>query len=88
MGGLDLITLTISDTSSDIELWESTWVIPSVEYGQYVATITLVNETNDTIVLEKTWNILPENIRANDNQSDRSTNETPDQLHQTTNQTD
>ena len=60
MGGLDLITLTISDTSPDIELWESTWVVPRVEDGQYVATITLVNETNDTIVLEKTWYVLPD----------------------------
>jgi hypothetical protein len=87
MGGLDLITLSLSDTCSDVEIWQTNWVVPSSNDSEYRAIITLTNETNGSIVLEKNWNILPDTIRENDNESGWSTNETPDPLHQSTNQT-
>ncbi len=87
MGGLDSIALLLSDTTSDVQIWQTPWVVPTVNAGEYIATITLINETNESIVFETKWILLPPDLGENDYNSNETTNEPSNQLNQSGNQT-
>ena len=86
MGGFEIVVLSLLDNNSYIKLWQATWVVPDVDSGDYVATITLMNDTNGSFVLEATWSILPVELIVCNNNSDGMMNETNNQLNRSINQ--
>jgi hypothetical protein len=85
MGGLETVILSHWENNSYVKLWQASWVVPDVDSGDYVAAITLMNDTNGSFVLEKTWSILPDEIITSNNCSDGIANETNNQVNQSTN---
>jgi hypothetical protein len=86
MGGLEIVVLSLLDNNSYIKLWQAAWVVSDVDSGDYVATITLMNDTNGSFVLEATWSILPDELIDCNNNSDGMMNETNNQVNQSINQ--
>ncbi|MCX6663349.1 MAG: hypothetical protein NTZ75_03800 [Euryarchaeota archaeon] len=86
MSGLENVVLSLLDNNSYIKLWQAAWVVPDVDSGDYVATITLMNDTNGSFVLEATWSILPDELIDCNNNSDGMMNETNNQVNQSINQ--
>jgi hypothetical protein len=86
MGGLETKYLSLLNTTSYINSWQATWVVPDAGSGDYVASITLMNDSNGSFVLEKIWSILPEEIIDFQNISDGIRNETENQVNQSSNQ--
>jgi len=85
MSDLEIVVLSLLDNNSYIKLWPAAWVVPDVDSGDYVATITLMNDTNGSFVLEETWSILPDELIDCNNNSDRMMNETNNQVNQSSN---
>jgi len=86
MGDLDCKPLFLIKTESHVQKWQTTWTVPSCNPGEYLATITLVNETNESNTFGKIWIVIPE---TNSQETfNVSTNETVELLNQTNNQTE
>lgn len=62
MGGIETINLLLSDNSSLEQLWQTVWVVHDVDVGEYVATITALDEENTSYRSEVRWSVLPQEI--------------------------
>ncbi len=82
MGGIQTVVLSLIENNSYGELWQASWVVPDVDDGTYIACITYRNDTNSSCVVEKTWNILPDETIERSNDSYGKTDETNNTVNQ------
>ena len=85
MSGIESLDLSLVDNSSGIELWQTVWVVPVVEVGNHIATVTLVDTNNNSFVSEASWSVLSDDV-VDGNYSEIPTNENSnDLINQTVN---
>ena len=86
ISGIESLDLSLVDNSSGIELWQTVWVVPVVEVGNHIATVTLVDTNNNSFVSEASWSVFSDDAVVDSNYSEIPTNETSDEpINQTDN---
>jgi len=82
MGGFENINLYLSEDSGEEQIWNGLWAVPSfVGVGDYVAIVTL-NGDNVSFASRAVWSVLVDEVIDDENYSDVTTNETNNQVNQ------
>jgi len=58
--GIETINLSLVDTTPAYQVWQAVWMVHNVSMGEYVATITLIDQENTSYYAEGEWSVLPE----------------------------
>lgn len=83
MDGLELIVLSYVENDSYIELWQATWLIPDIDNGSYLASITIMNEIDVCFYVNKTWIVTSYEQMESGFLQDDITNDTYHQINHT-----
>jgi len=82
VGGIETVNLSLVDTTSADQLWQAIWIVQEVPVGEYVATITVIDEDNTSYYTEAKWSVLSKEQSGKEQQ-----NETPNEKVPLTNAT-
>lgn len=75
--------LSLSESNTSAQKWQTTWVVPHYNPGEYRATITIVNETNCSRHLEKHWVVLSDPHITDESSIEKNSNVSVPPLNQT-----